>query len=388
MFGARRVVAVIAAALAAGLPLLVPEPGAAAASGGGEHTGRVWASISAGREHTCGIRLDRTLWCWGTNGNGQLGLGETVEGRLVPTQVGRAAWLQVNASDFGHTCGIQADHSLWCWGYNSSGQLGTGDDDYRYVPTRVEGSAEWVAVSTGYGHTCAIRGDRSLWCWGDNSVGQLGIGSDAYAVYDPTQEARGFAWTQLSAGGNHTCALRDDSSLWCWGWNGDGQLGLGDIERSRARPAHVGTRTDWTQVSAGYAFTCGIRANATVWCTGENASGQLGVGDRTNRYYLTRVPGAFWAEVSAGGSHACARTVDGALFCWGHGRHGQLGYGGQADQTSPLRMSPRTDWALLATGGGHTCAIRTSHGLLCWGWNLRGQLGIDSTRRKLVPRVV
>lgn len=212
---ARRLAVSICAVLVAGVPLVLPGPSVASGSVTGEHTGRVWASISGGAEHTCGIRFDKTLWCW-EGGNGQLGLGDT-ENRLVPTMVDDAAWLRVDASDFGHTCGIRQDDSLWCWGYNSNGQLGTGDTDHRLVPARVEGQASWESVSTGYMHTCGIRLDRSLWCWGSNSNGQLGVGSDEYSIYDPTQVMPSSHWVMVSAGVLHSCAVRRGSALWCWG---------------------------------------------------------------------------------------------------------------------------------------------------------------------------
>jgi alpha-tubulin suppressor-like RCC1 family protein len=368
----------------------VPAPGVAAVSPAGQHTGRVWAAISAGYEHTCGIRLDGSLWCWGLNGDGQLGIGGGPVIGWLPTQVGDASWLQIDASDSEHTCGIQVDGSLWCWGYNDFGQLGTGDYADRLVPTRVEGNAQWASVSTGYGHTCAIRVDGSMWCWGLNNGGQLGIGSDAYAVPDPTEVATtdGTRWLSVTAGGYYTCGIQTDHSLWCWGNGGYGELGLGN-QVSHNVPVRVGQYADWVDVSAGYDFTCGVRVAHSLWCWGYNFSGELGVGDRMNRYVPTRLVGKFWGRVSNGADHTCALSVDGALFCWGEGHHGRLGYGGTADQLTPLRVGTRNDWTLLTTGGFHTCAIRTTHGLLCWGWNLRGQLGLGSqVARALYPKVV
>lgn len=384
----RSAVVTALAALVAGLLMASAAPGVAVGSPTGQHTGRVWASISGGSQFTCGIRLDGSLWCWGGNGHGALGLGD-YQDRLVPTQVGDASWLQVDGSDYFHTCGVQVDESLWCWGNNDSGQLGTGDHTDRLVPTPVEGSAQWSAVSTGYGHTCGIRVDQSLWCWGLNNGGQLGIGSDEYEVYDPTQVAPGSRWLSVTAGGYFTCGIHVDHSLWCWGGGGYGELGLGDGDKSHNVPVQVGSHADWAEVSAGYDFACGVRAAHSLWCWGYNYNGQLGVGDRVDRHVPTRLVGGFWAEVSNGSAHTCGLSVDGGLFCWGAGHHGDLGYGGATDQLAPLRVGTRSDWMRLTTGGGHTCAIRTTHGLLCWGSNLRGQLGLGTTKgRELFPRVV
>jgi alpha-tubulin suppressor-like RCC1 family protein len=378
----------VVAVLVSGVLAVLPAPSLAMWSPVGQHTGRVWASISAGDEHTCGIRLDGSLWCWGYNGYGELGTGGKPGIAWVPKRVGDAAWSQVDASDNGHTCGVRVDGSLWCWGNNQMGQLGTGDFDARLVPTQVEGAAEWTAVSTGYGHTCAIRVDGSLWCWGLNNGGQLGTGSDKDMVPDPTEVTAPSGWLSMTAGAYHTCGIQLDHSLWCWGAGGEGQTGIGD-RRDHNVPVEVGTHADWLDVSAGYAFTCGVRAAHTLWCWGYNFSGQLGVGDRASRYVPTRLGGRFWAQVSSGAIHACARSTDGGLFCWGEGHDGRLGYGGVADLLVPLRIGTRSDWLLLTAGGFHTCAIRTSHGLLCWGWNLRGQLGVGrQVKHALYPRVV
>jgi alpha-tubulin suppressor-like RCC1 family protein len=125
------------------------------------------------------------------------------------------------------------DRSLWCWGDNFGGQLGLGDYTERVVPTRVGTDVDWARLTTGTAaYTCAVRTDRSLWCWGVNGYGQLGLGDAAWRMI-PTRVGSDTNWVRISAGHGHTCGVRMGHSLWCWGWNEDGQLGLGDRAERR-----------------------------------------------------------------------------------------------------------------------------------------------------------
>ena len=237
-----------------------------------------WLSIRAGGLYTCGIRTDHTLWCWGQNDVGQLGLGDTKK-RATPSQVGhRTDWAGL-AAGFDHTCATRTDHSLWCWGSGRAGQLGLGEKGGRTAPSRVGADTNWTSVVAGYTHTCGIRTDHTLWCWGgDSFAGQLGLG-DHTDRSRPTQVGTRTDWAVARAGDSHTCATRINHTLWCWGNNASGQLGLGDLG-NRSRPTQVGKRTDWADLGAGDGYhTCALRTNHTLWCWGFNGSGQLGLGD-------------------------------------------------------------------------------------------------------------
>ena len=208
-------------------------------AGSVERTGRVWAQVSTGAWHTCGVRRNRSLWCWGGNFEGQLGMGDTAS-RLVPTRVGTDAdWARIMTGGTS-TCGIRTDGSLWCWGQNEDGQLGLGDTNWRLVPTRVGTDTDWARVSPGNRHTCGIRTDRSLWCWGRNWQGQLGLGVSEPNRQVPTRVGTDTDWARVGATGwEHTCGIRTDRSLWCWGDNPRGGLGLGDTT-DRLVPTRVG----------------------------------------------------------------------------------------------------------------------------------------------------
>ncbi|HSZ30297.1 MAG TPA: hypothetical protein VK784_11175, partial [Pseudonocardiaceae bacterium] len=232
---------------------------------------------------TCGIRMGNTLWCWGDGTFGELGTGHTTNANL-PQQVTKrtAGWNSITVGGF-HTCATRSDGTLWCWGSNDFGQLGIGNTISQDLPQQVTtpASTGWTSVTAGGEHTCATRSDGTLWCWGYNGVGQLGIGNTIsqdlpQQVTSPAADG----WASGTAGYQHTCAARSDGTLWCWGYNSDGQLGIGS-HTSQDLPQQVTTpaSTGWTSVTAGDFHTCATRTHA-VWCWGLNQSGQLGIGNK------------------------------------------------------------------------------------------------------------
>ena len=147
--------------------------------------------------------------------------------RLNPTQIPGTDWAQISGG-FYHTCAIKTDGSLWCWGDNSNGQLGTGNTTAVRVPTQIiVPTARWSAVTTGHAHTCGLQSDGTLWCWGDNSDGQLGTAQETLMPAQVNVSVS--TWKNVSAGDGHTCAVANDGTLWCWGRNKNGQVGIGSI---------------------------------------------------------------------------------------------------------------------------------------------------------------
>lgn len=196
-----------------------------------QDTNEYWGTVSAGLEHVCAIALgSRELYCWGRNWEGQLGLNDRVE-RQSPVLVD-TGWQAVSAGS-SHTCAIKQDGRLYCWGSNSFGQLGIGDFSVRKsLSPAVVGPEEvkWKTVSAGMYHTCGIQQDDRLFCWGSNYHGQLGdstkVGKEAPVAVGKEE----WKWRTLDTGGYHTCAIRQDGKLFCWGWNDNGQLGVSSNE--------------------------------------------------------------------------------------------------------------------------------------------------------------
>lgn len=184
-------------------------------------------------------------------------------------------WVSVSAGHV-HTCEIKLDGSLWCWGNNQGGQLGDGTTDNTAIPVPVGSDRDWEQVSSGVVHTCAGKDDGSLWCWGSNEYGQTGDGTGQDAL-TPIGVAGEGGWVSTTSGGWHSCGVKDDRSLWCWGSNVYGQLGNGTVDDSFA-PVRIAPEINWTSVDAGYYHTCGKTTYGTLYCWGFNLYGQLGDG--------------------------------------------------------------------------------------------------------------
>jgi alpha-tubulin suppressor-like RCC1 family protein len=246
-----------------------------------------WASIATGWYTTCGLTTAGEIWCWGTNMGGCVGIDPDLES-AVPTPHLLSDTMRFTKVAFGgfHGCGIRDDGSLWCWGLNSSGQLGVGDTEDRFEPTESgctesECFGDWVAVAAGSFHTCAIREGGRLYCWGGGLNGQLGIGVIPDRDLSRAVPVAG-RWRAVDGGQSHTCAIADDETLFCWGRNDLGQLGLGDLMR-RDAPARVTVPggDGFLRLGLGREHTCVVRRDETLWCWGWNEDGQLGAGFET-----------------------------------------------------------------------------------------------------------
>lgn len=313
-----------------------------------------WKAVALGEEHTCALRTGGSAWCWGSNLNGQLGIGGGGAGGngaggngagggpivRVPQFVSTAAPVVQLSARFQHTCAIDENHDLYCWGANAEGQLaqndpfsGPGVDHDR--PVRVGADSDWQLVDAGQGHTCATRAPGDLWCWGRNSDGELGIGQGAPGqIRVPQRVGSDRDWIDARAGQNSSCGRRGQGSLYCWGDNEFQQLGLGDMGR-RYDPVQTGTVTTWIAITLDTFHGCGVQGDGSLWCWGRNVEGQLGTGDHTPHGVPTRVdPGNDWVSVAAGRFHTCARKKDRSVYCTGQNTFGQVGTGDGKDRVS------------------------------------------------------
>lgn len=169
------------------------------------------------------------------------------------------------------------------------------------------------------------------------------------------------------AGGGHRCEVRADGSLWCAGRNSHGQLGNGTTRDSAAlvRAGSPGQR--WRTVAVGGNASCGLQTDQSLWCWGDNSVGQLGDGTNSERNAPVLVePAGDWLDLDVD-SHVCAVRVDHSLWCWGAGRRGQLGDGGGVDRATPIRLGADTGWSSVTVGPGWTCGVRLDGGRRCWG---------------------
>jgi len=367
-------------------------------------------TVSTGLTHTVAIKTDGSLWTWGQNLYGRTGIGVGGGNMTTPLQIGRDNdWAYV-AAGAAHTVAIGRDGSLWAWGSNSHGQLGDGTIVNRWAPTRIGTDTNWAYITAGLGYTVAIRTDGTLWAWGNNEYGQLGIGETAGTTPNrltPTQIGTDTNWAYVAAGiRHHTAAIRTDGSLWAWGrkdrYSGWPPVIHQVIQDYGNAPVQIGTDTNWAYVAVGGSYIMAIQTDGSLWAWGRNCMGQLGIGEAgaaTYRLTPTRVgTGANWVSVAAGGSHTLAIQTDGSLWAWGANWSGQLGVGGATGPSinwddsygyevllTPTRIGVDADWASVVVGGSHTLATRTDGTLWAWGGNWFGHLGDGTTTDRNSP---
>jgi|GEM_PF-2862483 len=345
-----------------------------------------WAIIVARSHSTLALKGDGSLWAWGWNDNGQLGLGDNTD-RKTPTQVGSDTdWAAVTGGG-DNTLALKQDGSLWAWGSNYAGELGLGDRTFRTTPTRVGSATDWTAVAAGVSLTLALKRDGSLWACGLNDHGQLGLG-DTTNRWTLTQVGGATDWAAVACQAYSAMALKHDGSLWAWGANRPGNLGLGDYT-DRESPTRVGNATDWAAISCGDISTLALKRDGTLWAWGWNTEGELGLGDTTDRTTPTRVGSdTDWSAVSCGFQHSLALKRDGGLWAWGWNTDGQLGFGDTSERMTPTRVGNASDWSAVSAGGEHSLALRQDGSLWAWGWNQCGQLGLGDTESRWVPTIV
>ncbi|MDP9318889.1 MAG: hypothetical protein M3O94_07415 [Actinomycetota bacterium] len=204
--------------------------------------------------------------------------------RLSPVPIGPPSWKWREVAGTSHTCAVRQNGFLYCWGSGYAGQLGTGDTEDRLVPTRIGDAIQWQSVTAGSAFSCAVALDASGWCWGDNTAGELGTGDRSSRLVPARMVGRG-SWSRIVAGSQFTCGARTDGTLWCWGYGPNGQLGIGDIEGEpqRSRPAQVEPDVTWMAATAGTFHACAQHLNGKLQCWGANFFGQLGDGTRDQR---------------------------------------------------------------------------------------------------------
>jgi alpha-tubulin suppressor-like RCC1 family protein len=349
--------------------------------GGGSELPRV-VRLDSGYSHTCAV-LDGALYCWGQNQRGRLGVGDTLD-RLRPTRVGAEdAWRDVTTGSE-HSCALREDGAVYCFGANDNGQLGIPGVNDVLEPMRVDLPNPALSLSTEVAFTCALLDDGALYCWGANIEGQLGQ-ADTYPGVDSSSPLRVTEFSDfmaVDAGQGHACALRAPGAPQCWGRNTDSQLGLGPGAPAQTRvPGPVLDATDFTAISAGQNHSCALRGAGELVCWGGNDHGNLGTGDQELRDSPTTILAAGIVAVSLDTFHTCALDQSGALSCWGRNIEGQLGAGDTDDRLLPTPVAGPA-FERVAVGRFFTCAVSTDHRVLCTGANESGQLGFGDTVRR------
>lgn len=353
--------------------------------------------VVTGGYHTCALRVDGTVVCWGENQYGTLGDGTTTP-RPAPTLVTGLRGVVELAAGVNHTCARLASGAVSCWGIDQLGQLGIGAAvrnmcgafpcSSTAVP--VPGVTDAVQLAAGVHHTCARSAAGGVTCWGYNQSGQSdGGGTTPMPVRVPTMIPGITGALEVSGGHQHTCVRRPGSVV-CWGENGAGVLGDGTM-LPRSGPVAVSGLDDAAAVSAANQFSCALRRGGAVSCWGINRWGAVGDGtttDRNSPVAVADLPSDI-VEVSAGDRYACARRRTGGVLCWGINERGQLGDGTTITRSRPSAVMGLSDAVGLARGIGlHACALRATGGVVCWGFNSAGQLGDGTVVERHAPVAV
>ena len=339
--------------------------------------------------------VGNTLWMVGVNGQGQIGDNTIVSKSIAVQTIAQGNnWKQIscgNSTTLPFTAAIKTDGTLWMWGSNTSGKLGDNTGTNRSSPVQtVTFATNWKQVCCGANHVAEIKTDGTLWCWGTNANGALGDNTVTVRSSPIQTITRGNTWKQVSAGRNFTAAVKTDGTLWLWGVNVNGQIGDNSATTKSSPVQTVTFATNWKQVSCGYQHTAAVKTDGTLWCWGWNNNGQLGDNTSTDRSspVQTVTAGTNWKQVACGYTFTACTKTDGTLWLWGRNLEGQLG-----DNTAILKSSPvqtvtyGTNWKNVGISSGSfaTSAIKNDGTLWVWGYNAGGQIGDGTATTRSSP---
>jgi alpha-tubulin suppressor-like RCC1 family protein len=315
--------------------------------------------VGAGETLTCALKTSGTVWCWG---QGPVGDG-TAENRPLPAMVAGLSSVTDIAVGRWHACARKADRTVWCWGRNAMGQVDASMSN-RLAPVQITAVATAQAVAAAGRFSCALSDGGNLVCWGDRPILPVG---DSHAV-------------EISIGDAHACYRTADRTVWCLGNNNNGEFGNGMTGGSTRIPV-MSMMSNATALDLGGFLTLSLKQDGTVWWWGwDTVAGKTPIPAR-----IAGVDGA--VSISAGQQHNCAVASSGAAWCWGLGSNGRLGNGGTASSATPVPVA-LTGATQISAGDAHTCAVLKNGPLQCWGYNNVGQLGTGTTSESTRPTAV
>ena len=344
-----------------------------------------WQQVAAGYFHSLGIQVDGSLWAWGSNTYGQLGDGTNTD-RNTPTRIGTDTdWAFVTGGGY-FTVAIKTDGTLWTWGRNNYGQLGVDSLINSNVPLQVGTDTDWVTASAGYEYVIAKKSNNQLWSWGNDGVGQLGIVFANNKIPYFITEAD---WRMVATGHQCTLALKNNGEMWGWGSGENGCLADGNPNGGESTPVLTQNNLNFRKISIGQSTTIGLKYDGTLWGWGANQEGGVGIGTIAPPGYILNITqignSNDWVDMSMGRYHGRAIKTDGSLWIWGYNHAGQLGDGTIVRKSSPVQVGIGNLWLDTSGGEQHTLALTQNRSLWAWGGNTAGQLGDASNTAKLTP---
>ncbi|MCH2546956.1 MAG: hypothetical protein MK052_05050 [Alphaproteobacteria bacterium] len=356
-------------------------------------------TVAVSRDHSCVITSDGEVYCWGNNSNGQVGDGSTSD-RPTPRLVTMPAGVTFTALfvNSERSCALGDDGKAYCWGENLDGQLGDGTTVRKTVPTALSMPAgvSFTQMALGFRHTCALGNNGTTYCWGYNLDGRLGDGTYASkSVPTAVSMPSGVAFTKLVTSEiAHICGIGDNGKLYCWGPNGSGQLGDGtsttrNVPTATNGPAGVSI----IDVAMSDSHTCAAGANGVAYCWGNGSGGELG--DNTDNSHnnpatVVMPAGVSFANVYIDKDESCARSTTGLMYCWGENRDGQVGDGTLIERQRPTAsiMPSGITFESAVITRFNQCAVGSDGNGYCWGLNENGEVGDDTLTRRKQPTPV
>ena len=328
-----------------------------------------FVALAVGEWHVCGLTNDGAVYCWGENSFGQLGNGNLVHRTRSMRVLGDHTFSALAAGE-NFTCGLDDRGAVYCWGHNAEGELGNRTTDNAAVPTRVatrETFRSVVAPSRGW-YACGLSAAGAAYCWGSMF---FVVDKDSH---EPLRVGGVLTLTSLTAGHGHACGIATDGVSYCWGsWDELTRQNLNFPKPARV----IGDRT-FKALSAGAIHACGIGADGLAACWGRNNWGQLGNGGQSKEASMTpaSVSGDHhFVALASGQAHTCGLTAEGTVYCWGENDFGQLGDGSHSDSSVPKLVGGKVRYVSISAGGARTCGLTKEGSAYCWGASSEGELG-------------
>lgn len=342
------------------------------------------------------------VWRFSTGGAASFSFSVYVQAEVISGVPYTLHFTQISTGET-HGCGVEQQGVVYCWGSGTMGRGIVNDGSSVPRPILAPAGVSFTTTATGGYYTCALTTTGGAFCWG-HVPGEVSAGEPGGNQLEPTELTLppGVAFTQVAAGVGFACALDEDGAAYCWGGNGQGQLGNGTllpVEAMTPEPVSMPAGVTFTSISATASHACALGSDAEVYCWGDGSFGQIGngLGDFSNPS-PTRVlrpqgePG--FSAVAAGGYHTCAVGLSGQGYCWGGGWLGQLGNGTAPNigPTAPsaVQMPPGLTFTGIAAGQVHSCALGSDGQAYCWGEDQYAQLGNGptTTANQLSPSAV
>jgi alpha-tubulin suppressor-like RCC1 family protein len=337
-----------------------------------------WKMVDGGSLYNVAIRADSSLWWFKHFASGldnQLTPATFEHPKLISSN---KDWSSISAGIW-HFYALKKDGTLWTMGKNIYGTIGDGTFSDKPTLTQIGNSNDWKIISTNYNHTLAIKTNGSLWCWGNNSSYQL---SNVVAQYSsmstPIQIGTDLDWKIICAGSSSSFAIKQDGTLWAWGFNGYGQLGDGTIANKQF-PTKIGNSL-WKKISSNGNTTFAIKNDGTLWAWGKNTIGQFGNNTTLSSNSPLQI-GTFntWKEIDSDGEYAIALKTDNSLWAWGKNNYGKIGDNSTVTKKIPTQIASATGWRYTSTCQYHSTAIDSNGKILVWGFSTRTSSGSNGS---------